>query len=33
MPADTPDTLDYDLLARVTAGPIEVLRELADLDE
>jgi hypothetical protein len=32
-PADTPDTLDYDSLARVVAGMIGVTRELADSDE
>jgi Zn-dependent M28 family amino/carboxypeptidase len=30
---DTPDTLDYDSLARVTAGLVEVTRELAESDE
>ena len=32
-PTDTPDTLDYDSLARVTGGLIEVVRELAESDE
>jgi Zn-dependent M28 family amino/carboxypeptidase len=31
--ADTPDTLDYDSLARVTGGLVEVVRELAESDE
>jgi Zn-dependent M28 family amino/carboxypeptidase len=32
-PTDTPDTLDYDSLARVTGGLVEVVRELAESDE
>lgn len=32
-PTDTADTLDYDSLARVTGGLIEVVRELAESDE
>jgi Zn-dependent M28 family amino/carboxypeptidase len=32
-PTDTPDTLDYDSLARVTAGVVDVVKELADSDE
>ena len=30
---DTPDTLDYDSLARVTGGRVEMVRELAESDE
>jgi Zn-dependent M28 family amino/carboxypeptidase len=30
---DTPDTIDYDSLARVASGMIDVVRELADSDE